>query len=172
MHTPHRRTTALASFALVLAPVLSSCGFDLATDRDYTPGVGANDRAGQVDVLAATLVVAESGEAVFIGSFANNSQDEESSLEGISSTDGLTFSGVEDVTLEPQGFVNLAQSETPVTVEGELDAGAFVEVTLDFSHGDSVTLDVPVRPNCGDYAEIPGVPSGDEVCDVATADEH
>src|SRR5690606_23196362 len=35
MQMPHRRKTALAALALVLAPVMSSCGFDNATDRDY-----------------------------------------------------------------------------------------------------------------------------------------
>ncbi|WP_110182210.1 hypothetical protein [Nocardioides solisilvae] len=171
MHTPHRRTTALAGLALALAPVLSSCGFDYATDRDYTPGVATNARDGKVDVLGAVIVAAESGEAVFVSSFANSFDNDESTLESITS-EGLTFSGLEDVTLPPNGFANLAASDSPVTVEGDLEPGTFVEVTLDFSHGDSVSLDVPVRPNCGDYAEIPGVPSGDEVCEVATAEDH
>src|SRR5690606_32657507 len=102
MRMPSRRTTALASLALVLAPVLSSCGFDYATDREYTPGVGANNRDGQVDVLAGVVVAAESGEAAFVASLSNNSTDEEAALQGISSSEDLTFSGLEEeLTLEP-----------------------------------------------------------------------
>jgi hypothetical protein len=172
MHTPLRRTTALASLALVLAPVLSSCGFDYATDRENNIAATTSDREGQVDVLGAGIVVAETGEAVFIASFSNNSDEDESSLESVSSPDGLTFSGFEEVTVEPHGFVNLAESETPVTVEGDLEPGSFVDVTLDFSHGESSTVGVPVHPNCGYYAEIPGVPAGDEVCEVASSEDH
>ena len=172
MHKPLRRTTALASFALVLAPVLSSCGFDYATDREYTPGVGANDRSGDVDVLAGLVVAAESGEAVLVASLSNNSTTDESSLDGLRSADELTFTGGDDVTLPPTGFVNLTKSESPIMVEGDFEAGDFVEVTFDFSHGESITVEVPVVPNCGDYAEIPGVPAGEETCETASTEDH
>lgn len=48
MQMSRRRKTALASLAIVLAPVLSSCGFNYATDREYTPGVGSYDISGEV----------------------------------------------------------------------------------------------------------------------------
>ncbi len=35
--------------ALALAATLSSCGFDYATDREYTPTAGVNDRDAQVE---------------------------------------------------------------------------------------------------------------------------
>ena len=39
-----RRKLATAIGALVLAvPGLSACGFNYATDREYTPGNGTND---------------------------------------------------------------------------------------------------------------------------------
>ena len=53
---PHRRTLALAVGALLLAtPALSSCGFNLATDRVNTTQHGATNRDKSVDVLAAGL---------------------------------------------------------------------------------------------------------------------
>ena len=172
MHTPHRRTTALASLALVLAPVLSSCGFDYATDREYTPAVGANNRDGMVDVLGSAVVTAETGESVFIAGLANNSTDQDVSLEGVSSPDGLTFSGIEDIDLAPLGFINLAESESPVIVEGDLEAGRYVEVAVDFSTGETVDLKVPVVENCGEFASVSGVPTGPDVCEVNTGEDH
>ena len=56
-----RRKLAIAIGALVLAvPGLSACGFNYATDREYTPGNGTNDQHGVVDVLNA-VIVAERG---------------------------------------------------------------------------------------------------------------
>src|SRR5690606_15046753 len=104
----------------VLAPVLSSCGFNLATDRDYTPGVGANNREGTVDVLSAVIVAddAKSGSGVFVASFSNNSTDTDESItvESISNDDGATFTGLEPIELEAEGFHNLATTESPVRV--------------------------------------------------------
>jgi hypothetical protein len=48
------RPLATAAAVLALAVPLSSCGFDYATDRDYTPGSGANNRDGVVDVPASS----------------------------------------------------------------------------------------------------------------------
>jgi hypothetical protein len=54
-----RRSWALAAGALLLAVPLSSCGFDKATEREYTPAAGANNRDASVDVLGAAIVSAE-----------------------------------------------------------------------------------------------------------------
>ncbi len=52
-----RRTTALSVGSLLLAaPLLSSCGFNYATDRPNTVAAGANNRDGAVDVLGAVIV--------------------------------------------------------------------------------------------------------------------
>ena len=64
-----------AAGALALATALSSCGFDYATDRVYTPGAGPNDRDGQVDVLGAVVVSGQDGSGTLVASFANNDPD-------------------------------------------------------------------------------------------------
>lgn len=167
MQMPHRRKTALAAFALVLAPVLSSCGFNNATDRDYTPGVGANNRDGVVDVLAGVIVAdeADNGSGVFVASFSNNSVDDAISVEAMTSATGAVFTGLDEpIALEPEGFHNLATTESPISVTGDFNAGNFVPVTVSFSNGEDSSLKVPVVRNCGDYASVAGLPEGPKLC--------
>ncbi|QCX26592.1 hypothetical protein [Nocardioides jishulii] len=172
MQKPSRRTTALASIALVLAPVLSSCGFDLATDRDYTPGVGANNREATIDVLGGVVVAAGPDRGVFVASFSNNSKDESLSVTGASASDDLEVAEFKEIELQPLGFYNLADGATPIRVSGGLEAGDFVEVTVEFSNGESSALEVPVVDNCGPYARINGLPNGDERCKTGNDQEH
>src|SRR6478609_7881275 len=68
-----RRKLATAIGALVLAvPALSACGFNYATEREYTPGNGTNYQHGVVDVLNAVIVAGEDGSGTFIASLSNN----------------------------------------------------------------------------------------------------
>ena len=46
------RSLATAAAVLALAAPLTSCGFDYATERDYTPAGGSNNREGVVDLPA------------------------------------------------------------------------------------------------------------------------
>lgn len=183
------RKTAFASAALVLAAALSSCGFDPATDRENTIAVGATDRSGDVDVLAATVVAAESGEAVLIAGLANNDRSEEAALtsvthepesagdaegDGGGATEGgdapsLTIGEFDRVSIDPLRFTTL--SEDPLTVEGEPEPGTFVRLTFTFDNGDQVTVKAPVVANCGPYADLPGLPGGSETCEVAEREE-
>lgn len=158
-----RRTTALAAFALVLTPVLSSCGFNNATDRENTIAVGASDRSGQADVLAAVVVSAEDGTGVFIASLANNSLKEPISLTGVTG-EGITVTGFSDVELPEGGFVNLAEGKSAIKVSGDFEAGNFIPVTLEFSNGEQISLKAQVRRNCGDYADVVGLRDGADVC--------
>jgi len=59
VNVPLRRSVAVA--ALVITPLMTSCGFNQPTDRVYTPSVGVNDRSGQVDVLHALVVSGADG---------------------------------------------------------------------------------------------------------------
>ena len=68
-----RRSTAMLAGMLLLAvPVTASCGMsglDAATNRDYTPAAGANDRDASVDVLGAVVVSAQKGSGTFLATF-------------------------------------------------------------------------------------------------------
>ncbi len=154
---------------LLAAAVSTSCGFNLATDRYYTPANGANDRDGVVDVLAATVVSSAEGEGVFIASLSNNSQTESFQLEGLTSNDQAELSATEvtPVEIPPGELVNLAISQTPIAVTGTFAAGDYVQVNVAFSNGETANMKVPVVKNCGIYSDVAGVPAGPEECAVA-----
>src|SRR5690606_17655814 len=77
-----RRSIAVA--ALAFTPVLASCGFDQPTDRVYTPGVGVNDRDGEVDVLNALIVSGAPGSGSVVATLSNNNVEEADRLTDIS----------------------------------------------------------------------------------------
>ena len=96
-----RRSWALAAGALLLAAPLSSCGFDNATERVYTPAAGANNRDATVDVLGAVIVSAEEGSGTFVATFVNNDQVEDGVVEGITPDDEAIQIDFSPVTVPP-----------------------------------------------------------------------
>jgi hypothetical protein len=149
--------------AVVLATTLSSCGFDYATDRVYTPGNGVNDRDAQVDVLNAVIVSAQEGSGTFIASFSNNDAEKSASVEslaGAGDDSNLQVADFDPIEIDPGALVNLA-TEGGIPVTGELEAGNFVTVTVTFGNGQTATLDVPAVNDCGPYEGLDtSAPSG------------
>ena len=145
-----RRSLRLVAGALVLAlALLSSCGFGKATDQLYTPGVGTNDRNGDVDVLSAVVAAAQPNEGTVLVTLVNNSREEEAALSGVSGPD-LEFGEFEPIEIDPLGLANLAR-EGGITVTGDFDAGNVLPLTLTFASGDTATLNVPVVEACDEY---------------------
>ncbi|MBZ5738558.1 hypothetical protein [Nocardioides mangrovi] len=177
------RLLAATGALLLAAPVLTSCGFDYATDRDYTPGAGTNDRDALVDVLAAVVVSGQEGSGTFIASFANNKDDEEATVTGISGTvtkspddegasTDLSFDSFSPITIPAGGLVNLADDDSGIVVTGDFAAGDFLDVTVTFGDGTSTDLEVPTYTNCGDYEGLDtssDTPDPDQ-CTVETPD--
>jgi hypothetical protein len=155
VNVPLRRSIAVA--ALVLAPLLSSCGFDQPTDRVYTPGVGVNDRSGSVAVLNALVVSGADGSGTLVATITNKKRDQEDALVEVSGpTASVTIEGPVDVA--PGTFVSLSD-ETEISVEGEgVTPGSFIRLQFTFENAETVQLEVPVVARRGPYAEIP-VPS-------------
>lgn len=156
---PLRRSARLlAAGALVLAaPALASCGFDYATDRVYTPGVGTNDRSTEIDVLSAVVVSAEDGAGTIVASFVNNNNEDDgtiTAIEGAGEDEALTVEGFSTITVPANGMVNLAEAETPITVSGDFDSGAFLTLRFTFGDGSTVEQDVPTVPDCFEYAGL------------------
>jgi hypothetical protein len=152
-----RRKLAVAA-AVLVSPLVASCGFNVATDQVYTPGVGVNERAGSVDVLHALVVSGAEGSGTVIAGLANNDQETPDALMGVTGSSGTQVTPGSPVEIPAGGFVQLA-NETPISIEGqEITAGSFVTVTFEFERAQSVTVEVPVVERTGDYAEIP-VPS-------------
>src|SRR5215218_6792069 len=137
----------LVSTALVvaLAAPLSSCGFDYATDRDYTPGSGANNREGDVDVLSAVVVSAAEGSGTFVASLSNNGSDEEETFTAVAGQDtDVTAAEFEPIAIPAGGLVNLAEPAAGILLTGDFAAGDVVPITVDFGNGERVSLNVPV----------------------------
>lgn len=162
-----------AAGALALATTLSSCGFDYATDRNYTPGSSTNDRDADIDVLGAAVVSGQEGSGTFIATFANNDTDEAGSIESLAAE--TMPSGDEEaaelevaeftaIEVPAHGMVNLA-IEGGVVLTGEVEAGDFVLVTVGFGDGETVEIEVPVMPNCDEYAGL------DESAESASEDQ-
>jgi copper(I)-binding protein len=147
----------LVSTALVvaLAAPLSSCGFDYATDRDYTPAGGANNRDGDVDVLSAVVVSAAEGSGTFVASFSNNDPDDEQTFSAIAGDEGTAVTAAEfdPVTITAGGLVNLADPATDIVLTGDFEAGDSLPLTLDFGNGERVSLNVPVVADDTGYWE-------------------
>jgi len=154
--SPSRRRAALA--ALLLAPTLAACGFNVQTDQVYQPAEGVNDRSGQVDILNATVVSGTDGSGTFAGTLVNNSQNDADQLTEVSG-EGLDVTLPEPVDIAAGGLVNLADEGT-VSVEGEaVVPGGYVTMTFVFANGQSTTVQVPVVVHGGDYADVP-LPQG------------
>ncbi len=165
-----------AAGALALATVLSSCGFDYATDRVYTPGAGVNDRDASVDVLAAVVVSAAPGSGTFIASFANNDQEHSAtvtSVAGAGTSAGVQVDSFEPIEIAPGQLVNLATDDAGIVISGDLiEAGGFVTLEIGFGDGDSVQVDVPIVPPCNEYEGLDKSTdaSGADECTVETPD--
>ena len=160
----HRRTrTALAAVTLVLsAPLLAACGFNAATDRVYTPAMGANERDASVDVLGAVIVSTEGDSGTFVATFVNNDPTEAATLTGIESAgEPAVQVEVDEIEVPARGAVNLVE-ETPVEVTGDFDLGQYVPLTLSFeTAGGTETVDVKVAsvPNSGEFEGLDGEPT-------------
>ncbi len=149
------RPLATAAAVLALAAPLSSCGFDYATERDYTPAGGANNREAEVDVLSAVVVSADQGSGTFVASLSNNDAEEENTFSGVSGADGTTVAAeeFEPVTISPGGLVNLAEPAADVVLTGDFGAGDVLPLTIDFGNGERVSLNVPVVADDTGYWE-------------------
>ena len=151
------RLLTAAGALLLAAPVLSSCGFNYATDRPYTPGAGTNDQDGEVDVLGAVVVSAEDGSGTLVTTFSNNSEEEPATVSAIAGGGddaGLTIGDFDPIEIAPGGYVNLASEDSPITVEGEFTPGEFLSLEFTFGDGTSSSFDVPAVADCYEYAGL------------------
>lgn len=159
MNPSLRRSIAVA--ATVLVPLLSSCGFNQPTDRVYTPGVGVNERSGEVDVLNALVVSGADGSGSLVATLSNNNREESHSLSQVAGSGedaSVRVSLDSPLEVRPGGSLSISD-EAEVPVEGAaVKSGVFIELTFTFENAETVRLQVPVVARRGPYADIP-VPS-------------
>lgn len=160
-----RRKFAFAVCATALTvPVLSSCGFNLATDSIYDPAAGTNSHGGTVDVLNAVIVAGQDDSGTFVAGLANGA-DEAVSLTALVG-EGLT-ADFEPIEIAANGFVNLADEDIHVT--GDFAAGQVVDLTVELDNGEDVALEVPVVTNCD---EFDGLDTSAGVEATSESDDH
>jgi hypothetical protein len=163
--------------ALALATVLSSCGFNYATDQVYTPAAGVNDRSSDVDVLGAAVVSGQDGSGTFIASFANNEELEAQSVDSITGageTADVVVDEFEPIEIPGGQLVNLA-TEGGVVVTGDFGPGGFVTLAIGFGNGQSVEMDIPVVAPCDEFEGLDASSDGSETfqCEIETPEtEH
>lgn len=157
-----RRSLATATAVLALT-ALSGCGirgFDYATDREYTPGAGTNNRDGVVDILSTVVVSADEGSGTLITSLSNGDREEARTLTAVTGmtveTGGdtaspVTFADFEPVEVPPAGLVNFADPALDIVATGDFEAGNFLDLTFEFADGERVSLSVPVVPDDSGY---------------------
>lgn len=174
-HRPRVRAVAAALSTLALsAPLLTACGFNAATDRVYTPAMGANNREVSVDVLGAVIVAAEDGSGSLVATLANNSSNRAAELTSVQST-GQPVAQVEagSVEIPARDAVNLADAGGLPT-SGEFALGQYVPLTFTFSTGDgteSVDMKVAVVPNTDEFAGLGGAPTDTDTVGPPTDSE-
>ncbi len=159
-----RRSLALG--ALLLTVPLTSCGFDLATDRVNTISPGATNRDATIDVLNAVIVSADEGSGVLVATLVNNDGGAAGTLDAVTPADETVQVGeFTPIEVAPDGAVNLAAADQQgIAVTGELQAGDSIPMSIEISGGQVVEVEVPVVANCGEFAGIDG--DGAE-CEIA-----
>ncbi len=178
MHPRHpRRTLRFAIGALLLAaPVLSSCGFDYATDRvnDLTPG--HTNRDGSVDVINSLIVAGHPGSGTLIGLLVNNDVEHDAALTSVTSGPDDAAADMDELTIVAGGRADLR--DAGIRIEGTFEAGQVYDVTLTFDDGEVVEADVPVVTECGQYDGYDDAPGADDAagdaysCEAEEAPEH
>lgn len=157
------KRTLAAGALLLAAPALTSCGFNYATDKIYTPGHGANNRDADVDVLGAVIVSSTPGSGTFVASLSNNQRTEADQLTGLAGE--VTVPAAKTVRIPGGALVNLA-TKGGIKVSGDFQDGDFVTVVLSFANSEQVEVEVPVVPNDDYFAGLDGEPS------ASPTDEH
>lgn len=146
------RKFALAAASLAaVAPVLTSCGFDYATNRPNVIANGGYAIHGNVKVLAARLVASAPGAGAFVATITNRPQASGNVALTSVSAPGITFDSFSPIKVAPGLAVNLADKQG-IGASGSFQAGDTVPVTLTFSDGAKVSLSTIVVTACREYA--------------------
>lgn len=167
LHGLPRRSTAIATGALLLSAALSSCGFSPATNRINTISSGINNQEGEVDVLGAAIISGAPDTGLFVATLANGNQQVPISLTTLAG-DVSTAETLDPVSVAPLGLVNLYDTGG-IALSGTIVLGDFIDVELTFDSGQTSTLTVAVMRPCYEYdpdkfpdMELPGGPPAGE----------
>jgi hypothetical protein len=147
-----QRALAVAGLVAVATPLLSSCGFNQATDNPNTLANGGYHIYGPVHVLAARIVTPEQGTGTFVATITVDPDGKPVQVTGLSG-EGLSVGQFPPISVSTNGKANLfADGGIPVT--GDFAAGDNIPVTVELSDGESIEVDAIVVKQCYEYADV------------------
>ena len=152
------RSRMIAAAAVLVVPTLAGCStnFSAPTDQVYDPSRGTNDRSGTVDVLGTVVVSPANGTGTAVATLVNNDSSKPDKLLAVTVAGApAKIDQAADVTIPPLGFINLATSGAVTATADAIVAGKFIELTFTFQRGQAITIQAPVVPNTGFYADVP-----------------
>lgn len=165
--------TSLTAAAATLGLLGCSTGLDAQTNEPYDPGVGANQRAGTVDILGA-LVVADGDTGTVSATLVSDPGSEPAELTDVSAS---TLDGEGTIEVQVTGsFEVTPQTNTPqklsdatadpgesatIVLSGDLAPGDFVEVAFTFSGVEPFEVQMPVvaRSDDGTFDDVAQAPA-------------
>jgi hypothetical protein len=137
---------------ITICLVSASCGFDVQTNRPYTPADGVNldvGADGQVQVRNLLIISGEPGEGILSATIYATRPDQLVAVTG--SADALDGNGAPltatlpaPITVRPQNYVELTELPPIVLRSNALEAGLTAQLTLEFRDAGQATIRVPV----------------------------
>jgi hypothetical protein len=143
-------------------PALSGCAsnFDSPVLQQYNPSVGVDVRKGGVWGMNLLVVLPNSGgEGTLVGSLLNKSPRSDNLVAAVVRAEprqGTLRSQLvrPGMTLARGRLVEMSDTTT-VAVQGDVEPGLFVDLTLQFARSRAIHTQVPVVPPEGPYAQVP-----------------
>jgi hypothetical protein len=137
---------------ITICLVSASCGFDVQTNRPYTPADGVHvdgGAGGQVQVRNLLIISAEPGEGILSATIYATRPDQLVAVNGTADAldgDGapLTATLPAPITVRPQNYVELTELPSIVVRSNALEAGLTAQLTLQFRDAGQATIRVPV----------------------------
>jgi hypothetical protein len=148
----NQRALAVAGLVAVAVPMLSSCGFNSATENPNVIANGGYHVEGDVHVMAARIVTPSQGTGTFVATISADPESDGATLTGITG-DGITAARFTPIEVQSNGSVNLF-TEGGIAVTGDFAAGENIPLTLTFQGGDSIDVGAVVVKQCYEYADV------------------
>jgi hypothetical protein len=150
-----RRTARVAAglLSVVLLSMAAACGFDVQTNRPYTPAQGVNYNVGTPPVQVRNLMVLsrEDGQGFVSATLAATDQDSLTSVAGVpikpdyTPGEPFTVSLGGPVALPIRAIVGLTNRKPLITVASpDLQLGGEAELTLTFATAGAFKTRVPI----------------------------
>ena len=170
-HAPRSGASLLIVIALLF--LAGACGFNVQTNKPYTPAEGVNVDVGDpatpnkvVHVRNLLIISHAPGEGIVSGSIVTADRDSLTGVSGIpikaDGTEGAPFTGTIPSTVAvANGFQVVLTNQPPIVVKSpDIMPGLDAIVTLQFENAGEVTLRAPiVDGNEPQYASLKPSPS-------------